>query len=59
MKDVLLFIGKRIGGELKPQLEEVSLCDFFTYEDALKNLTFDIDKRILEKAYRIYNEISK
>ena len=59
MKDVLLFIGKKIGGELKPQLEEVSLCDFFTYDEAISHLTFDIDKRILEKAYRIYNEISK
>lgn len=59
MKDVLLFIGKKIGGDLKPQLEEVSLCNFFTHDEALEKLTFDIDRRILEKAYRIYNEISK
>lgn len=58
-KDVLLFIGKRIGGELKPQLEEVSFCDFFTKEEAIEKLTYDIDKEILEEAYEIYNKISK
>lgn len=52
-KDVLLFIGEKIGGELKPQLEEVSFCDFFTKEEALEKLTYDIDKEILEEAYKI------
>ena len=52
-KDVLLFIGTKIGGELKPQLEEVSLCDFFTKEEALEKLTYQIDKEMLEKAYSL------
>ena len=52
-KDVLFFIGEKIGGELKPQLEEVSFCDFFTKEEALEKLTYDIDKEILEEAYKI------
>ena len=52
-KDVLFFIGEKIGGELKPQLEEVSFCDFFSKEEALEKLTYDIDKEILEEAYKI------
>ena len=59
IKDVILFIGKKVGGELKPQLEEVSLCDFFTYEDAMKELTYPIDKTILAKAYEEYKRISE
>ena len=59
MKDVLLFIGVKVGGKLKPQLEEVSLCDFFTYEAAMKELTFDIDRRILKQAYKEYKKIGK
>jgi 8-oxo-dGTP pyrophosphatase MutT (NUDIX family) len=59
MKDVLLFVGVKTGGKLKPQLEEVSLCDFFTYDDAMKELTFDIDRRILKQAYDVYKKIGK
>lgn len=59
MKDVLLFVGVKVGGELKPQLEEVSLCDFFTYDAAMKELTFDIDRRILKQAYEVYKKIGK
>ncbi|MBR2712889.1 MAG: NUDIX domain-containing protein [Bacilli bacterium] len=59
MKTVLLFVGKKTGGNLKPQLEEVSLCDFFSYEDAMKELTYDIDRRILKQAYEVYKKIGK
>lgn len=59
MKDVLLFIGVKTGGELKAQLEEVSLCDFFSYEDAMKELTYDVDKKILREAYEVYKKIGK
>ena len=52
-KDVLLFIGKKTGGELNPQLEEVSYCDFFTKEEALEKLTYPIDREMLEKAYKL------
>jgi 8-oxo-dGTP pyrophosphatase MutT (NUDIX family) len=59
MKDVLLFVGVKNGGKLNPQLEEVSLCDFFSYEDAMNELTYDIDKRILKQAYEEYKKIGK
>ena len=59
MKDVLLFVGVKTGGKLKPQLEEVSLCDFFTYDAAMKELTFDIDRRILKQAYEVYKKVGK
>lgn len=59
MKDVLLFVGVKTGGKLKPQLEEVSLCDFFSYDKAMEELTYDIDKRILKQAYEIYKKMDK
>jgi len=59
LKDVLLFVGVKTGGKLKPQLEEVSLCDFFPYEKAFDELTFDIDRRILKQAYDIYKKVGK
>jgi 8-oxo-dGTP pyrophosphatase MutT (NUDIX family) len=59
MKDVYYFIGKKIGGELKPQLEEVSICDFFDIDDALNTLTYEIDKNILKNAIKLYEEISR
>lgn len=59
MKDVLLFVGVKTGGKLKPQLEEVSLCDFFPYEKAFDELTYDIDKRILKQAYEVYKKMGK
>ena len=59
IKDVLFFIGAKVNGQPRPQLEEVSLCDFFSYEDAIKELTYDIDKEILKKAYHVYKEIGK
>lgn len=59
MKDVLLFVGVKTGGKLKPQLEEVSLCDFFSYEKAFDELTYDIDKRILKQAYEVYKKMGK
>ena len=52
IKDVYYFVGKKIGGELNPQLEEVSICDFFDYENALKTLTYDIDRNILKEAIK-------
>ena len=59
MKDVLFFIGKKVGGKLKPQLEEVSLCDFFSYDTAMEYLTYPIDKTILSQAYEVYKKIGK
>ena len=53
LKDVILFIGEKTGGELNPQLNEVSLCDFFTKEEALEKLTYPIDREMLENAYKI------
>ena len=55
-KDVLFFVGVKTGGHLRPQLEEVSLCDFFTIEDAMETLTYDADREYLERAYKIYKD---
>ena len=58
-KDVIFFVGIKEGGELKPQVEEVSLCDFIPIKEAMKKITFYADKRILTEAYELYKKISK
>lgn len=59
IKDVFYFIGEKIGGELNPQLEEVSICDFFEIDDALNTLTYSIDKKILKEAIEEYKKVSE
>lgn len=58
MKDVFYFVGEKVGGELKPQLEEVSICDFFDIDSANKTLTYDIDRKILKDALEEYKKVS-
>lgn len=50
VKDVVYFIAKVIGGNIKEQEEEVIEIFFLEFEDALKILTYDNDKEILRKA---------
>ena len=58
-KNVFYFVGKKTGGELNPQLEIVSMCDFFEYEEALKTLTYQVDRNILKDAIKIFKGVSK
>ena len=51
-KDVVYFIAKKIGGEIKAQEEEVQKIEWLTYDEALERLTFDISKELLKKAWK-------
>ena len=44
LKEVVYFIGKKVGGELKPQFEEVASCYFVDKNKAIDLITFDKDK---------------
>ena len=59
LKDVILYAGIKVGGNLKPQEEEVSMCDFYDYDIAYNMVTYDVDKKILEETIKIYNEYKK
>ena len=49
LKDVYYFIGSYESGELKPQLEEVEYTKFVKIEEALKIITYDNSRGVLEK----------
>lgn len=50
MKDVVYFIGYNPEGMVKLQEEEVSEFVWFSYEEALKLITYDNDKKLLMSA---------
>ena len=49
IKDVYYFVGSYESGELKPQLEEVEYTRFVSIDEALKNITYDNSRGVLEK----------
>lgn len=49
IKDVYYFIGSYVSGELKPQLEEVEYTKFVKIDEALKIITYDNSRGVLEK----------
>ena len=49
IKDVYFFIGSYVSGELRPQLEEVEYTKFVKIDEALKIITYDNSRGVLEK----------
>ena len=52
MKEVVFFLGKVLGGELKPQEKEVSKVDFISFTEAENSLTHEDTKEILRQVLR-------
>lgn len=50
VKDVVFFIGEALITDLKPQEEETSDVFFIKQENAIKTITYDQEREILEKA---------
>lgn len=53
-KEVIYFIANKVGGEIKPQEEEVSQIEWMTYEKALDMLTYTNSKEILKRVWKEY-----
>lgn len=51
LKDVVLFIGKVIGGSIKPQETEVNEVLWVDYRESLNLVTYDDIKVVLERAF--------
>ena len=51
-KDVVFFIAKKIGGEIKVQEEEVKCTEWLLPEEAMERLTFESSKSILNKVMK-------
>lgn len=50
LKDVVYFVGKPIGGSLKPQEGETALAFWVPLDEILDTVTFDNDKKMFEEA---------
>ena len=55
-KEVVYFIAKKIGGEIKVQVEEVKDIGWFTYGEAMDRLTYQNSKNILKKIWEDLNK---
>lgn len=55
-KAVAIFLAKTEQSEYTLQVEEIEECGWFTYEDAMRTLNYDNDKRILVKARKYLTE---
>ena len=48
-KDVVFFIAKKIGGEIKVQEEEVVQTEWLSPKEAIERVTYDSSKKIMNK----------
>ena len=51
-KDVVYFVAKKIGGEIRVQEEEVAGAEWMLPKDAMEILTYDSSKNVLKKAMK-------
>lgn len=55
IKDVFFYVGLATTDNIKADKKEIDTVRWLKYEDALKALTYDTDKKILEKANNYVN----
>ena len=55
-KEVVYFVAKKIGGEIKVQEEEVKNVEWLTYKNAVERLTYKNSKQLLEKVWKDLNK---
>ena len=48
-KDVVFFVAKKIGGEIKVQEEEVTQTEWLSPKDAIKRVTYESSKKIMSR----------
>ena len=56
MKDVVFFVGEAITTDLKPQEEETSDVFFINQFEALKTITHEEERKVIEKAIKFMEE---
>lgn len=55
LKEVIYFIAKKIGGEIKPQEIEVSKIEWVDFDEAKKRITYDNTRNLFEKILKDEN----
>lgn len=48
-KEVVLFLAKKIGGEIKPQESEVSVIEWLDFDEAIKKISYENTKELFRK----------
>lgn len=56
IEEVTYFIGKKIGGELNPQVDEINSCYFVDKDKAIDLITFENDRNMY---LEVLNDIKK
>lgn len=56
MKDVVFFVGEALTTDLKPQEEETSDVFFINQFEALKTITHEEERKVIEKAIKFMEE---
>ena len=56
MKDVVFFVGEALTTNLKPQEEETSDVFFINQFEALKTITHEEERKVIEKAIKFMEE---
>ena len=51
-KDVVFFIAKKIGGDIKVQEEEVKATEWLSPREAVEKVTYDTSKKIISNVIR-------
>ena len=59
LKDVYYFIGESTDKDTIPQHSEVSIAKYVSLSEALNLITYESEKKILEKAIDYYKELKK
>lgn len=48
-KEVVLFLAKKIGGDIKPQESEVSVIEWLDFDEAIKKISYENTKELFRK----------
>ena len=51
-KSVIIYLAKTTQIDYKMQVEEIEECGWFTFDDAMRTLNYENDKRILTQAHQ-------
>ena len=52
LKEVVLFIAKRMGGEIKQQESEINKISWLNFEEAIETITYDNTKELFKKVLK-------
>lgn len=48
-KEVVLFLAKKIGGDIKPQESEVSVIEWLDFDESIKKISYENTKELFRK----------